>query len=101
MSAHTPGPWRMCGQDRGGCICGIVWSESSDIPVADASLSGHDDLIDVRPSESERKANARLIAAAPDMAAMLIRIRDDRSWRTDDNALWPDLLALIAKATQP
>lgn len=32
--AATLGPWRACGDDRGGCICGQVWSITSDHPVA-------------------------------------------------------------------
>ena len=29
----TPGRWRECGHDRGGCQCGQVWSEATDAPV--------------------------------------------------------------------
>jgi hypothetical protein len=32
---------------------------------------------------------------AREALAILERIRDDRSWRTNDNALWPDILATI------
>mgnify|MGYP000673921327 CR=1 FL=1 len=32
-----------------------------------------------------------------DLLKMLVRIRDDKTWRTNDNSLWPDLLALIRK----
>lgn len=30
----TPGPWEACGEDRGGCVCGQVWSRAADCPVA-------------------------------------------------------------------
>lgn len=30
------------------------------------------------------------------VVALLERIRDDPHWRTNDNALWPDILAMIA-----
>lgn len=32
-----------------------------------------------------------------ELLKMLVRIRDDKTWRTNDNSLWPDLLALIRK----
>lgn len=32
-----------------------------------------------------------------ELLEMLVRIRDDKTWRTNDNALWPDLLAMIRK----
>ena len=33
-SAASPGPWEACGDDRGGCKCGQVWSKIADHPVA-------------------------------------------------------------------
>jgi hypothetical protein len=33
LSEATPGPWRECGHERGGCKCGQVWSETADHPV--------------------------------------------------------------------
>lgn len=35
----TPGPWRQCGADRGGCVCALVWSTTADLPVLQASDS--------------------------------------------------------------
>ena len=32
--AATPGPWRECGHDRGGCRCGLVWSIPADAAIA-------------------------------------------------------------------
>lgn len=32
-----------------------------------------------------------------ELLEMLVRIRDDKTWRTNDNSLWPDLLAMIRK----
>ena len=32
-SEATPGPYRECGSDRGGCVCGLVWSESAQIAI--------------------------------------------------------------------
>lgn len=97
IAGPTPGPWRECGRDRGGCVCGIIWSTAHDHPVA-AVTSGPwgDEYPSLRFAEggegtvtpskveayierieygsvdaSEAKANARLIAAAPTMLAAL------------------------------
>ena len=29
---HEPTPWRMCGEDRDGCVCGQIWCH--DYPIA-------------------------------------------------------------------
>lgn len=64
---HTAGPWKTCGAERGGCRCCLVWSTPVDVIVATAILAvdevtgGEGVLLD------EAKANARLIAAAPDL----------------------------------
>lgn len=65
---HSPGPWRKCGDDRGGCKCGIVWSIPEDRAVAYVQLK--DDSGEC--SEATFHANATLIASAPD----LLRERD-------------------------
>lgn len=31
----TPEPWSLCGEKRGGCQCGQIWSPAADAPVAD------------------------------------------------------------------
>lgn len=67
---HTPGPWRMCGKDRGGCVCGMVFSETADCPVATATF--RDDEIGEYMTVDQMKVNARLIAAAPDLLAAAI-----------------------------
>lgn len=66
MSAHTPGPWRHCrGSNPDGCICGLVWSIPEDSPVAEAF--GESDEAGVRHPPEVRAANARLMAAAPEL----------------------------------
>lgn len=100
MSKHTPGPWS--------CFVSI----HGDVRIVDDCIhsesksAGDGDIICLSPErdgyeESAKRwdENARLIAAAPDMLSMLERIRDDSTWRTNDSTLWPDLIALIAKAT--
>lgn len=85
---HTPGPWRRCEASEGRCICGLVWSEESDSAVAEIHADhtlglatihdsrSHGDLAGRIPDD-ERVANMRLIAAAPEMYAMLA---DLESW---------------------
>lgn len=34
VAKMTPAPWRECGHDRGGCVCGLVWSLAADCTVA-------------------------------------------------------------------
>ena len=93
----SPGPWEACGKDRGGCSCGQIWSKPSDHPVATATTGKWGDSFptleifgtsmdrtaravieridygEVR--ENAAKANAMLIAAEPDIAAELRRLR--------------------------
>lgn len=65
MSAHTPGPWQACSCGH----CGLVWSLPGDYCVADV-LGADSALADQEPLPKEaREANARLIAAAPDLLA--------------------------------
>lgn len=72
----TPGPWTHCGQDRGGCQCGLVWSLAIDDTVATANVS-RDDTEEVVPVEMV-KANASHIAAfAPDVAAALAEVSQE------------------------
>jgi hypothetical protein len=56
MAKHTPGPWHF--------EAGRIWQRGDNPePIACA---------DTYPEETEREANARLIAAAPDLLAALI-----------------------------
>ena len=70
MSKHTPGPWRapLIGGDHG--TTGIIWAdEPHGGVVATVSRTVQ------HPDPAEQTANARLIAAAPDMLAALERAR--------------------------
>jgi hypothetical protein len=64
MSKHTPGPWNI-GTKNGA----RVWSENGETLIADADAS--ESL-----RKEIKKANARLIAAAPDLLEALTKLLD-------------------------
>lgn len=69
MSTHTPGPWRV--EDGttvvwGHCNPDNTTSWGMGYPILDRYVS-RSTWAKGRPSESEQEANARLIAAAPDL----------------------------------
>ena len=63
MSGHTPGPWKLLANQG---VVGADW-----LPIATAP--GHP-AADFRRPPDERIANARLIAAAPDLYEALQKI---------------------------
>lgn len=67
VDAATPGPWRECGHDRGGCQCGLVWQTSAP-PGCEPALvatSYADTSNDCpQPRDEQRRINATFIAAA-------------------------------------
>jgi len=94
-SLHTPGPWKTCGANKDQCRCCQIWSVTADLPVAIASIGKiGDDYPSIRFAdgdspgtigakveaymeqitywevpEEQAFANARLIAAAPELLA--------------------------------
>lgn len=77
---HTPGPWTYCGTARGGCQCGYIFGDGGRAYVAQAISERNVDALgcpDPHPTADAGKANARLIAAAPDMLAALWQALDD------------------------
>lgn len=62
----TPGPWKRCGADRGGCICGMIWSIPADCSIATTEHE-YDGRDDKAPPIDEAKANTALISAAPEL----------------------------------
>lgn len=70
-SKATPGPWRECGHDRGGCVCGLIWSPERDELVAEVWKG--DDMVPC--TIVDPKINAAFIAAAsPDTILALIAL---------------------------
>jgi hypothetical protein len=92
MSKHTPGPWS----------CERIWDTHTariharvdgGVPVALA------EAFTMRET-GQREANARLVAAAPDLLALLIELTDIEG-PLPGNAAWARKVeAAIAKATQ-
>lgn len=62
MSQHTPGPWATHGS--GNCPCGMVFGPDGNVLVHHAVTHEWADFI---PVEAQQIANARLIAAAPEL----------------------------------
>jgi hypothetical protein len=102
FEGHTLGPWRACkgtGKCEGECVCGGVWSEPADHPVAEVTRGEWGDSFPsvrlvgessfdmkaeaymervtyVSVDDASAAANARLIAAAP---ALLAELRERRA----------------------
>jgi hypothetical protein len=113
----TKGPWKLCGSERGGCSCYSVGAPDRPIATVEHGEWG-DRYCDIRlvdnPNgigkvaeafmnftgygkidETEAKANAYLIAAAPDLYVAL----RDFVWITEGNgAVKTAALAALAKA---
>ena len=96
MTTHTPGPWRVCpvGPDDDYTKSRTVGEDRDDesphkLRVAEAYAWG---------CCSERDANARLIAAAPDLLVQLKALATQIEMTTG-LSVPPGVLAAIAKAT--
>lgn len=104
---HTPGPWSVphFAEPDTNCFCGYVLCDHLMGAVATVHCSGeggdwqkHGD----NPKFAEAVANARLIAAAPDMLGALIQVRARLAGLMlgqDEKATLDRANAAIAKAT--
>lgn len=92
MSKWTPGPWETLAED-GFTVIGYVPTdpdgEPSMVVISDASASMPDEMA---------RANARLIAAAPEMAELLALVVDGAEAMGWD--VGPKIRALLAKETK-
>lgn len=104
MTAHTRGPWSVCGAIDDPCPCGLVWDSSDEIAVAEVFgpvvLKMDNPPCDVAVSRDEQIANARLIAAAPCLLAACKAALNDRMHK-DWPAVADLLITAIAKAEGP
>lgn len=71
MSKHTPGPWINCQAVGQRLSSRRIISDSNKISTVVADVPDYG-----KTSASERHANARLIAAAPDLLEALTRAED-------------------------
>lgn len=95
MSQHTPGPWHAVangGDDDDERLRIIVARDR----YGDSSAIG--EVYDPDPCNGDIEANARLIAAAPEL---LEACKQAAVFFEDDEGIAQVLLAAIAKATQP
>lgn len=106
--AHTPGPWKAEGfavGDRAEHLYLTQDEDHHDKPIRICLIAGHEWKVPKGKREERcyytesSVADARLIAAAPDMLAMLHRLEDLPNRWDEDEPLWDELRALIAKAT--
>lgn len=103
MSAHTPGPWIICEHEH----ANVIWADNG--VICDVFHANEDDdMTACVESPKESEANARLIAAAPDLLGVLNAI-DEWLGEPIDHQQLPDQIewargtiqAAVAKATQP
>jgi hypothetical protein len=81
--AHTPGPWRVVDHNH--------IKDSAGNWIASADVHG---ISYAKPTDAERAANARLIAAAPTMVDLLQRAADSlQDYCTEANGDLNDSLA--------
>lgn len=92
---HTPGPWYINWTRLSGNVIGFHIADAvrgSTLPICEHY--GNPTL----NSSNEAEANARLIAAAPELLAVLQEIM---SWEENDEMTWgPRARAAIAEATR-
>jgi hypothetical protein len=99
---HTPGPWTVGVAGRYGTAnANIIFSNGGEGSVATVyGLPMHTKLEEVDPKYAEGMANARLIAAAPEMLeALQVAAVALRSARYSEMPAYEIALAVIAKAT--
>lgn len=95
-TGHTPGPWRYLEDHDGDAACSpltVCDSDSNDL----ASIYSRDDATVDIPRE-QAIANARLIAAAPELLARLVEIRKCMDFDPWDAKFIAEIDTLIAAA---
>jgi hypothetical protein len=67
---HSPGPWRTCDEFADGCNCGAIFSAAEPRYVV-ARVAANDEDVMPPPPDDVIRADARLIAAAPELLSAL------------------------------
>jgi len=90
MSTHTPGPWKFALFEHAPNEAFVQWRAG---------------YAEVHGSRAGREANARLIAAAPDLLAALqgmcsvwVTVCNSKGWEPEHMSQYTDARAAIAKA---
>jgi len=100
MRKHTPGPWKLVPYDR--CLAGddFQWGGIWAGPVMLDGLDyGQPAYTTIKPETLERmEADARLIAAAPDLLDALLMVLDDPNALDGRPRTYEYVHAAIAKA---
>lgn len=94
-SKHTPGPWKISEKRANGTKAYVDGSAGYVVAQAYCSPSSN---IKYNDLWEEAEANARLIAAAPDLLHFAEKVRD-YARETDDESLFAAADDLISKAT--
>lgn len=96
--SHTPGPWRAC--KNGECSCGYIFGEGGEVYVAQAIGEKNVDEYgcpDPHPLLATQKANARLIAKAPEQYECLKQIRRIAEDEPDSDVALGQILGVCDK----
>ncbi len=88
MPKHTPGPWKI----KDDFAKTAINTEKKHIAMVNYWKCQDESCI----SDEEHEANARLIAAAPELLEVLMEVRDHA--QDDAPAMWERVDAVIAKA---
>ncbi len=102
---HTPAPWIICECEDNDAILSIE-QDGSKLIDEDPSIIAEVDLQGDGITPEIGRANARLIAAAPNLLTACQRILQSIEWRDTYDRMTPEeqaatLRAAIAEATQP
>lgn len=97
--AHTPGPWIGCGPSFGDPLPRFTTEIVTDLTDDDGSYTIC--MFDFAHYDDENEANARLIAAAPDLLNALQNVLDMVASGVPDLDAVIAGRAAIAKATNP
>ena len=103
MSGHTKGPWLLTPRKWFDAVGNIVQDGQYDISVNSADIKDDDyyriATVNNFADSPENKANARLIAAAPDLPEALQRLMNGTTSLHDAMQAAQQARAAIAKAT--